>query len=520
MTGPKLASLLALVLSNSIAVAPAPDPDFGPGPVRLCASDFCPPSIPGPVTDWPWSPATGYLQLAATTVRLARPDGSIVWSVALNSTQETDLVAEGDFTGDGVPDFIFDEIRPSSPAQDCAGQALSEGQLVFVDGANGKDSRPLPTLTDICWPAYGYATHQWGVGTAYIGHLLPGRKASQVVGFPYYATTGWVLSFDYRMGWRRAKSTLAYPSTPAFDNVYNANNRTPCTTISGAGHCFATYSHVANGIFIGEGSSDAGLLVLTTNRAVIYRQDFTPTSDYVWVYPEGGGRDYGLLESHVTGDGTMATLIGGCSVAKTHDTMLTGQLSDDPCGLFHHYEWFLLRGQSIVQHSGRFFGWFGTVGRWQDRLEFPFPSAVRLTGHTLWSVFNLYRDGQWRMELLPNPADPDHAIEVAGWYVWGSVTDRSGHVLLAATRTAATSTTDVASYIPPWEFDLLAWRGGGLVSLAHHSAVVPSLVLYPAGPGYHASDGDTFGLVEKDLPYGRALLVESRSGVQSYVSVP
>jgi hypothetical protein len=180
----------------------------------------------------------------------------------------------------------------------------------------------------------------------------------------------------------------------------------------------------------------------------------------------------------------------------------------------------LVRGQSIIQHAGRFFGWFGTVGRWQDRLEFPFPSAVRLTGGTLWSVFNLYRDGQWRMQLLPNPAEPDHAIEVAGWYVWGSVTDGSGRVLLAATKTTASTTTDIGSYIPPWEFDLLAWNGGRLVSLAHHSGVVPSLILYPPGPAYHASDGDTFGLVEKDSPHGKALLVESRNGLQSYVSVP
>jgi hypothetical protein len=290
----------------------------------------------------------------------------------------------------------------------------------------------------------------------------------------------------------------------------------------GAGHCFATNSHVANAIFVGDGSSDGGLLVLTTNRAVIYRPDLTPTSDYVWVYPEGGGRDYGLVESHSTSDGTMVTLIGGCSVAKTHDTMLTGNLSDDPCGLFHHYEWFSVKGQSIVQHSGRFFGWFGTTGRWQNRLEFPFPSAVRLSGGSLWSVFNLYRDGRWRAELLPNPADPDHAIEVPGWYVWGSVTDRSGRALIAATRTAATATTDVASYIPPWEFDLLAWNGAGLVSLAHHSGVVPSLALYPPGPAYHVSDGDTFGLIQKDAPHGKSsmLLVESRSGVQSYVRVP
>ena len=308
---------------------------MNPAPVRLCASDFCPPSIPGPLTEWPWSPTTGYLQVALTRVRLARLDGSIVWSTPVSSTLPPDLVAEGDFTGDGIPDFVFEEVRPANPAQDCVGHAMGETQLVFVDGANGNAWRPVPTLTDVCWLNLGYATHQWVPGTAYIGHLMPGRPASEVIVMPYYATIGWRLTFDYRMGWRRAGATLAYPSTPTFDSDYNSNNQTPCTRMSGAGHCFATNSHVANAIFVGDGSSDGGLLVLTTNRAVIYRPDLTPTSDYVWVYPEGGGRDYGLVESHSTGDGTMVTLIGGCSVAKTHDTMLTGNLSDDPCGLFH-----------------------------------------------------------------------------------------------------------------------------------------------------------------------------------------
>jgi hypothetical protein len=216
------------------------------------------------------------------------------------------------------------------------------------------------------------------------------------------------------------------------------------------------------------------------------------------------------------------TLIGGCSVAKTHDTMRTGQLSDDPCGLFHHYEYFLVRGRSIIQHSGQFYGWYGTVGPWQDRLEFPFPSQIPLNGGSLWSVFNLYRDGQWRAELLPNPANPNSAIEVPGWYVWGSVTDRFGRVLLAATRTVATASTAVESYVPPWEFDFLAWQDGHLVSLMHRDGVVPSLVLYPPGPDYHVSDGDTFGLLQTRSRFNlfSSLLVESRAGAQSYVSLP
>jgi hypothetical protein len=216
------------------------------------------------------------------------------------------------------------------------------------------------------------------------------------------------------------------------------------------------------------------------------------------------------------------TLIGGCGVAKTRDTMHTHRLSDDPCGLQHHYEYFYIQDQLIVQHEGAFFGWAGTDGLWQNRLEFPFPSNVALTGGSLWSVFNLYRDGEWRAELLPNPADPESAIEAAGWYVWGSVSNRSGKVFLAATRTASTESTSVDSYVPPWQFDFLAWRAGGLVSARHYDDLVPSLALVPPGPGYHASDGDPFTLLER--PSGSCgpnqVMVETMSGDESFVPVP
>jgi hypothetical protein len=282
------------------------------------------------------------------------------------------------------------------------------------------------------------------------------------------------------------------------------------------------YSHVANAIFIGPGSKPSGLLVLTSHRAVIYRPDFTPTSDVVWAYPEGTGRNYGLVEAHDSGLGQTVTLIGGCSVAKTRDTMHTGQLSSDPCGLEHHYEWFSIQGQAIGQHSSRYYGWYMNQGYWQDRLEFPFPSSVAITGGRLWSIFNLYRDGQWQVEMLPDPADPDHPIEAPGWYVWGAVVDGAGQVLLAATRTRATPSTAVESYIPPWEFDLLRWQNGGLVSVSHHAGVVPSLALYPPGPDYHVSDGDTFGLVARRSPNQalNELSVETADGSQSYVGVP
>jgi len=493
--------------------------------VRECASDYCPPSIPGPLTEWPWSEQAKFLRLANTSVELDNVDGSVVWTVPIDSAQEPDLVGEGDFTGDGVSDFIFDEVRPSSPAQLCAGRVMSESDLVFVDGSTGAATRPIPPTLDLCWANLGYSTHQWGVGTAYVGQFQPGLAASEVLVFPYYATFGWVLAYDSGVGWRVAQGAqqyLAYPSSPAFDAAYDSANASPCTPIPGQSGCYVENSHVPNAVFIGAPGPTSGLLVMTSQRAFIYRPDFTPTSDFVSSYAEGDGRNYGLLEAHQLGAGEMVTLIGGCSVAKTRDSMRLGQLSDDPCGLQHHYEWYTVQGDSILGHAGRFFGWAGTDGPYQNRLEFPFPSAVPLTGAALWSVFNLYRDGEWRAELLPNPADPGQAIEVPGWYVWGSVSDGSGGVLLAATRTIATPTIDVKSYVPPWEFDLLRWQDGGLVSVSHHAGVVPSLALYPPGPSYHVSDGDTFGLVDQQSQHSglHRLLVETQDGKQGYVNLP
>ena len=518
--GTGLGCLVTILCSASPPVAVAHQFGPPPKPLRLCASDYCPPGIPGTAAEWPWSSTTRVVRTTTSTVELTRIDGSVVWTVAVSSTLPPDVVARGDFTGDGTADFIFEEVQPSS--QRCVGHAAGRTQLVFVDGASGAAARPLAPLNDLCWTAYGYATHQWGVGSAYIGDLIPGSPGNEVMLFPYYATDGIVLTFDPSTGWKRLPKTLPYPSTSRFDQVYNVSNPTSCKrTLEAPAHCFKKWSHVANGIFLGD-EGKAPLLVLTSYRAVFYRSDLTPTGDYTWGYPEGGGRDYGLVESHDVAGGKMVTLIGGCSVAKTHDTMITGRLSEDHCGLFHHYEYFLVRGNSIVRHAGRFYGWYRTVGFYQERLEFPFPSAVPLTGGSPWIVYNRYKDGRWRAVLLPDPARPDRALEFGGWYVWGSVTDRSGHVLLVATRTASTSSTSVKSYIPPWEFDFLLWTGAGFASLGHHAGVVPSLVLYPPGPDYHVSDGDSFGLAQKYS--GRmgfsSLLVESSDGAQSFVAVP
>src|SRR5262249_533249 len=178
------------------AASPVPSPSARPArhprppprrdPVRLCASDFCPPGIPGPVVERPWSPTTPYLRITTTEIVLARPDGSVVWKVPIKSRLEPDLVARGDFTGDGRPDLVFEEGRPGGPERLCAGKPMDETQLVFVDGASGASWRPVPPLLDLCWQSYGYATHQWSVGSVYIGELAGAPGVTDILIFPYW----------------------------------------------------------------------------------------------------------------------------------------------------------------------------------------------------------------------------------------------------------------------------------------------------------------------------------------------
>src|SRR5262249_41270020 len=213
----------------------------------------------------------------------ARPDGSVVWKVPIKSRLEPDLVARGDFTGDGRPDLVFEEVRPAVPERLCAGKPMDETQLVFVDGASGASWRPVPPLLDLCWQSYGYATHQWSVGSVYVRALAAAPGLTDILRFPYWATTGWRLRFDVRIGWRSVPvgtDAITYPATSAFDRVYNATNATPCRRLPGQDHCYVGNSHVANAVFL-DGQAGPGLLVLTTNRAVIYRLDLTPTSDFV-----------------------------------------------------------------------------------------------------------------------------------------------------------------------------------------------------------------------------------------------
>ena len=70
--------------------------------------------------------------------------------------------------------------------------------VVFFDGASGAASRPVATLDDVCWPALGYATHQFDFGTVYIGDLEPSYRGNEVVVVPYYATAGTVWNYARR----------------------------------------------------------------------------------------------------------------------------------------------------------------------------------------------------------------------------------------------------------------------------------------------------------------------------------
>src|SRR5260370_38839628 len=86
LQGSVMVALAQVVVMTLPGGLPTPDPvsDSNSPVVRQCAFDYCPPGIPGPVTDWPWSAHTHFLRLAGTKVELANLEGSIVWTVPMN----------------------------------------------------------------------------------------------------------------------------------------------------------------------------------------------------------------------------------------------------------------------------------------------------------------------------------------------------------------------------------------------------------------------------------------------------
>ena len=463
----------------------------------------------------------------AGSLELVGLDGSLRWSATVASPVAAlpRLLAAGDFTGDGITDFVFWILRGVDPPSLCGGTPVQTSSLVFVDGASGAVSQPVSPLQDICWHLnFNYPTHQWDFGTVYIGDLTAATPGNEVVLMPYYATEGTVLA-DLPSGWqpvsgRGGRTSFAYPSTPAFDLEYDAANPRGCSALEPGGPCYIPYSHVANGIFVRSGGAGHSLFVLTSNRALLYRPDLTPTGDTTWL-PGGttanGGRNYGLLESYSSGGQNYVDLIGGCTVEFSRRAALTGAPDggDPLCGIVRHLERFQVDSNTVARLGGAYYSYSPQDGSMKGRVEYPAHAHVPIVGRgRIWTVFDVYDGTRWSIQVFTSPRQTTPALTLPGWFVWDAAdVDRDGRSELLATR------MPVGQPIPPRQFDILSWTHGRFRSIRHINGYLPALVRLTNTVSRHTDDSNIFSSLTVDLDHrGYAdILVEDAKANRSWL---
>jgi hypothetical protein len=250
---------------------------------------------------------------------------------------------------------------------------------------------------------------------------------------------------------------------------------------------------------------------------VVYRPDLTPTSDLVWRpgdATDNGGRNYGLVETYESGGATYVDLIGGCSTLNRWRAMAPGgdpAGGDANCGIVRHFERFRLAGSQVAQHESRYYGYVGTHGALDGRVEFPARPHAALGGPgTSWAAFNLLRSGTWTAQIFPGAAGTE-PIQLP-WYVWDTVELDDGSAGLLASPVAA------GSPVPAWGLDVLRWNGSSFVSVQHADGVVPVLLAQTATPARHTSESSLYGAYVGPGAE-RGLLVVDSAGRRRFVSL-
>jgi hypothetical protein len=506
----------AAIASVLLALAPA-TADGACRSVARCVASA--PSSASFVATRPGGPIDATLQFGATgSVALVTLHGRRHWQAATTAGQPLQLSAAGDLNRDGTTDFVLWVLNPRSPAQVCGTTPMRVSSLLVVDGRSGRTASPFPSIPDICWdtPTFNYPTQQYDFGAVYIGDFRRASPGREVVLTPYYATEGTVWQ-QSRGAWARA-AAFPFPSTPAFDQSYDAANPTPCSHPLPGGACFVTNSHVANGVFL-PGRA-AGFFVLTTARALIYRPDSTPTADTTWIpgaKVENGGRNYGLVETYRRRGRTYVDLIGGCSVMSTWRAMLPGASAsggDDNCGIVRHFERFAVAGRAIAKRKGRYYGYFGTEGAFNGRVEYPAHPRAPLGGAgTSWTAFNVLRGSRWTTQVFRGPMTT-RPLSLRGWFVWDTVKVGKRAVLLA-TRVRP------GQIVTPAHFNVLRWNGRRFRSVQHVAGAVPALLNFPPTERRHTLEHAVFGSFVRDVRGDdrRELLVASPSGGRRFVTL-
>ena len=384
--------------------------------------------------------------------------------------------------------------RPLAPAQRCGSGTVAETSLFVVDGRTGETSSPFGALRDICWTRFNYPTQQWSSGTVYIGEFTKDYLGPEVVVVPVLRDS------RPRMEPRRDRplaarahtdgEQFAFPSTPAFDREYNAANPAPCSAPVPGGPATPEFARRKRRVPGGRRGravrahelAGGGLPTRPDadirHRVVAGRQ---PRQRWAQLRP---GRDVPGGRRHLR---------------RPHRRLLDAQsLARDGAGrgprrrrreLRHRTPLRALpaRRSQIAQHESVYYGYLGTHGALEGRVEFPARPRAALGGAgTSWTAFNLVRSGSWSAQVFTGPMSTQ-PMELPGWYVWDTVELPDGGAGLLASR------------VPPEACPLLGARRPALERVDNlrlgpaHSGRVPVLVPYASTPTRHTSETSFHG---------------------------
>ena len=280
------------------------------------------------------------------------------------------------------------------------------------------------------------------------------------------------------------------------------------------------HSHVPNAVFVrAEGSNS--LFTLTSNRAVLYRPNLTPTGDLMWmpggVY-ENGGRNYGLVESYRYRGRSYVDLIGGCSVEYSRRALVSGAPDggDPLCGIVRHLERFTVSPNDIARVGGNYYGFYSHEGAFDGRVEYPAHPRGPIGGRgSSWTAFDVFAGGRWSIQVFGGPTALQPTTIVPNWFVWDTaVLDPGGQAVLLASRVTRSTS------IPERGLDLLRWTRRGFRSVHHSAGVVPALVRLTSTPKRHVLESNLFSSLTSDLDGdGTAeILVENSKGQRSWLA--
>ena len=368
--------------------------------------------------------------------------GNELWS---SDTGGGQLFGGFDFDLDGWPDLGL--VHSQSLGQQCGSTAMVETWLSFVQGQDGTHTTPISPLPDICW-TFGnvsYPTSQWtGLG------VLFGPSSSTLTVLPYYATTGWYLTWSAG-SW--TSEALYYPSSSAYDTTYTADQLNGW----GTGTSYLANSHIANG-FMPRVGGDQRLLFFTSGRVVQYQVAPLAEAQLVADRPflSGGrtdiaGRNYGLVARDPDEPSHLVLVSGTDGQALFLDMVAGAPGSDDWGQIERHVSVYDIATNTIDDTFYSYAHDDNDGHKYEGRVAYPDSPFVRSgPGQPSRLAFNVFGGGHWVVHVTL-PGQSGDAVTITDLYLW-DIRDLDGDGVTEWVTSPAAN-----GYLPSWSFDLHHW---------------------------------------------------------------